>query len=98
MLLVLDGTGSDGYVGHDIVQIGHVFRIEHFIGCGEACLGKYTHVHLANRDEPLVHIRFLFRVRLMKHSLVALAGGTRLVGVNTRNDNEAVRGLLLYLN
>ena len=98
MLLVLYGPGSDGHVGHDIIQISHVLRIEHFIGGGEACLGKYTHVHLANGDESLMHIRFFLRVRLMKHSLVSLAGGTRFVGVDTRNDDETVRGLLLNLD
>ena len=98
MLLILYGTGSNGHVGHDIVQISHVLRIELFIGGGEACLGKYAHVHLADSDESLVHIRFFLRVRLMKHSFVSLAGGTRLVGVDTRDDDETVLGLFLHLN
>ena len=41
------------------------------------------------------HARALLRVWLMKHALVALTGGSGLVGVNARNNQQFVLGCFL---
>ena len=50
-------------------------------------------MQLADGHDALVHIRLCVRVRLVKHTFVALAGGTGLVGINTGNDHDLVADL-----
>ena len=52
---------------------------------------------LTDCNKSLIHIRLLLRIRLMKHSLVAAAGGTRFVRVYTRYDHKFILYLLIDL-
>ena len=69
--------------------------IEHFIGSAEAGFGQRTDVHMAHRDQTVQEILFFFRVGLMNNTLVAVAGGTGLIGVNSRNQDQAVGYLVV---
>lgn len=74
-----------------------IFRVEHFVCAGKTCLLDSVLVELSNLDDTLEHIGFLFRVRLMKHTLVALACCARLACVNSRNDENFVLNFFLNL-
>ena len=97
VLLVFYRTSTNGNIGQQVRQIPMIFRIQHFICTSQAshfyCLG----VHLPNGNDTLQHIFFLFRVWLMHHALIAFSGGSRLVGVNSRNQNQLVLDLFLHL-
>ena len=54
-------------------------------------------MELTDRNKSLIHIRLLLRIRLMKHSLVAAAGGTRFIRVYTRDDHKFILYLLIDL-
>ena len=94
--LILHGPCSYGDIRHNIGKIVQIFRIEHLICGGKSCFPQNTHVHMANRQNSLKHIRLFFRIRLMNHAHVALAGSPRLIGVNSGYNNQAV--LCLFLN
>ena len=53
---------------------------------------------MADGVQALCHTWPLLRVRLMEHALVAVTGGTWLVGVDTRYDNKAVFGFFLDID
>ena len=74
-----------------------VLGVEHLICAGEAGLLERFKMQLAYGDKPLEHIGRAVRVGLMKHSLVAVAGSPRLVGVNSGDDEDLVLDLLLHL-
>ena len=59
MLLVLDGTRAYGDVGQQVVEVLMIFRIEHFLRAGKACLVQGAHVELADGDDTLEQIRFI---------------------------------------
>ena len=95
MLLILYAAGADCHIGQNIGYIAPVFGIEHFIGSAEAGFGQRTDVHMAHRDQTVQEILFFFRVGLMNNTLVAVAGGTGLIGVNSRNQDQAVGYLVV---
>ena len=74
-----------------------VLRIEHLIGTGQTGLFNGTCVQLTNGDQTLQHILFLFRIRLVYHTLIALTRGAGLVGVDTGNENQLICHLFLHL-
>ena len=96
--LVFHGAGAHGHVGHQIRKIAHVFRVEHLIRGGEARLPHHPHVHVADCQNTLEHVRFLLRVRLMDHTHVALAGGPGFIGVNSGNNDQTVFCFFLNLD
>ena len=96
--LVFHRAGTHGNIGHNVRKVTQVFGIEHLVRSGKAGFLQYAHVHMADGQNSLQHIRLLFRVRLVDHSHVALAGGAGLVGVHARNDHQAVLRLLLHLD
>ena len=55
-------------------------------------------MQMADGVKAFSHAWTLLRVRLMEHALVAVTGGTRFVGVDTRYDNQAVFGLFLNVD
>ena len=98
MLLILYGTGTDCHIRKQICQIPPVFRIEHLICCGKSGLLNVADVKFTDGNETFQKVRCCFRVRLMNHSLVSFTGRSRLVGVDTRNDDTFVFDLLLNRN
>ena len=50
---------------------------------------------MAHRDQTVQEILFFFGVGLMNNTLVAVAGGTGLIGVNSRNQDQAVGYLVV---
>ena len=96
MLLVLNGAGTDCNVGKNIGNIPPVFGIEHFVCSGQSGFFYGTDVHLTHGNQSGEKVRFLFRVRLMDNALVALAGSSGLVGVNSGNQNQLVLYLFVY--
>ena len=97
MLLVLNRTRTDRDIGKYIGKVAVIFRIQHLIGCRESIILDHAHMKLTNRYKSFVHIRLLLWIRLMKHSLVSAACGTRLICVYTRYDNQLILNLLIYL-
>ena len=97
MLLVLNGTCADGNIRQQVRQITVVFRIEHLVCAGQTSLLNCTGMQLTNGDQTLEHILFLFRIRLVYHALIAFAGGAGLVGVDTRDQDQLICYLFLYL-
>ena len=53
-------------------------------------------MQLPDGDEALEHIRLILRVRLVQHPLVALAGGTGLVGIAAGDNENLIFHLLLH--
>ena len=53
---------------------------------------------MADGVKTLSHARTLLRIRLMEHALVAVTGGTRFVGVDTRYNDKTVFGLFLNID
>ena len=86
VLLVLHGAGADGDIGKKIFYIGKVLRVQHLVSCGHAGLLDGTDVHMAQGDDACQRVRLLLRIRLMHDTLVAVAGGTGLVGVDPGDD------------
>ena len=95
VLLILYAAGADCHIGQNIGYIAPVFGIEHFIGSAEAGFGQRADVHMAHRDQTVQEILFFFGVGLMNNTLVAVAGGTGLIGVNSRNQDQAVGYLVV---
>ena len=96
MLLILHRAGTHGHIGQDIVQILIILGIQHLIGTGEAGLLHHPHMQLPDGDEALEHIRLMLRVRLVQHTLVALAGGAGLIGIAAGDDENFILHLLLH--
>ncbi len=71
-----------------------VFRVEHFLGAGEAGLADDMGVHFTDADDARQHVLGFLRIRLMEHSLVAQTDGAGLVRVDTGNDEDLVLDLV----
>ena len=97
MLLILYRTCTDCNIRENIRDIWPVLRIKHLVCCKQMCLGNRTQMHFTHCDDTIVKIRFLLRIRLMNNSFVALSCCTWLVGIDTRDDQDLIRYLILYL-
>ena len=95
VLLILYRTRADSDVCEHIVEVLVCLGIEHLIRAGKAGLAERSHVQLADGDDTLEQVGLCARVGLMKNSLVAVAGRTRLVGVDTGDDVDTVDDLVL---
>ena len=98
VLLVLDRSGADRDIAEDVIEIAVVLGIEHLIRAGEAGLLQGADMHGADRDDALEHIGLLFGIGLMEHAFVARARGTRLIGIDARDDEDLVLHLVLHLS
>ena len=96
MLLVLYGTGSDGYVGKDVRNVPPIFRVEHFVRRSQTRLNHGTDMHFPHGDQAGQKIRFFFGVRLMHDPLIAFSGGPGLVGIDSGNQNQLVLYFIVY--
>ena len=94
VLLIFHRAGANGLIGQDVVQIAAVFGVQHFVGGGEPRFRNGPQVHFPNGDNAAQQVGSLVRFRLVQHSLIALAGGAGLVGVNAGNQNQPVGDLL----
>ena len=54
-------------------------------------------MEITNGYNTLVHIGLCFGIGLMEHSLVALPCGSRLVRIDTRDDDDLILNLFFYL-
>ena len=97
MLLIFYGTCTYCFIGKDIIQVAAVFRVKHFISRRESCFLHNSHMHLTDRNNSGKKVRSFIRVWLVKHSLVAVTGSTRFIGVNPWNDQNFVFDLFLDL-
>ena len=52
-------------------------------------------MHFTHGNQTFDHVRRFFRIRLGGDTLIALAGSTRLICINTRNDDQTVGNILL---
>ena len=95
VLLILYRTRADSDVCEHIVEVLMCLGIEHLIRAGKAGLAERSHVQLADGDDTLEQVGLCARVGLMKNSLVAVAGRTGLVGVDTGDDVDTVDDLVL---
>lgn len=95
VLLILNGTRAYCDIAEYIGQIAVVLGIQHFISAHKTGLLNGACVQLAHVDKTLKHVLALGGVWLVDHSLVALAGGSGLVGVDSRDNNDLVLDLLL---
>ena len=73
-----------------------VLGIQHLVRTGETRLIESLEVELAYCYESLEHISVGVRIRLVQHALIAIPGGTRLVGVYSRHNHYLVSHLLLH--
>ena len=97
MLLVLNGARANRNVRKYVGEIAVIFRVQHFVSGCKSIILDHAHMELTDCNKSLIHIRLLLRIRLMKHSLVAAAGGTRFVRVYTRYDHKLILYLLINL-
>jgi len=97
VLLILYGTCAYCNIGKDIGKISVVLGVEHFICTHKTCFGKSLCVELSDRDKALKHILTLGGVWLMYHSLIALTGGSGLIGINSGDNKYLVLYLILNL-
>ncbi len=98
MVLVFHGTGADCHVGEQVSQIPPVFRIEHLVRRGQAGLFDVSDMQFPNGDQAFQQIRRGLRIGLMHHAFIALSGRTRLVGIDSGDDDTFVPDLLLKRN
>ena len=96
VLLILHRPCADRYISKQIRKITVIFRIQHLLGAGKACLRRDAGVHLTDRDDPCQHVFRLLRIRLVQHSFVSDAFCARLVRIDPRNDEDFVFHLLLH--
>ena len=73
-----------------------IFRIQHLIGAAEAGFGECADVQLPDGNHALEHVRQLIRVRLVKHALIAVAGGAGLVCIDAGNDQNFILHAFLH--
>ena len=95
MLLVLHRTGTHGHVREHVVQEAVMLRVEHLVRAGETGLVDGAHVQFADGNQAPEHVGLGLGIRLVQHTLVAGAGGARLVGIDARHDQDLVRHPLL---
>ena len=72
-----------------------IFGIEHLVGAGKAVIAQSGGMHIANCENSLKHIGFFVGVGLMEHSLISLTGSSRLVGINSRDNDNFILNLIL---
>ena len=96
VLLVLNRTCSNRNVGKKVRKVTVILGVQHFVSAGEIVVAQSCHMKLTDGNDALVHIRLFLGIGLMQHSLVALTRGSRLVRVNTGDDNDLICYLLLH--
>ena len=96
VLLVLHAPRADGNIGKQIGQVAVVVRIQHLVRAGQSVIPQGAHVQLPDGYDAAQHIRMSVRIRLVEHSLVAVAGRARLVGVDARYDEDLVLHLVRH--
>ena len=97
MILIFRGTSTYSNIGHNIRQIWQIIWIQHFVCCREACFLQHLHMKMTNSNNALQQIWLFLWIWLMHHPHIALASGSRLISVDTRNDNQLVLGFFLYV-
>ena len=95
MGLVLHRAGAHGHVGQEVGEVAVVLGVEHLVGAGEIVVPQGGQVQVADGHDALVHIGLGVGIGLVEHTLVALARGTGLVGVDAGDDDDLIRHLLL---
>ena len=95
VLLILHRTCAYRHIGQQIRQIAVILRIKHLFRAGKSCLTDHTCMHLTDRDDTGKHIFLAFRIRLVKHPLITETGCTRLVGIDSWDDEDLVLDLLV---
>ena len=96
VLLVFHGPCAHCHIGQHIRQIPMILRIQHFIRAGKARFLQHMYMQPANGHQPSQHVGAGVGIALMKHALVADAGGAGLIGINPWDDHNLV--LHLFLN
>ena len=94
MLLVLNRARTHGDIAQQVDEVLVVRRVEHLIGGKEAGLLDDTQVHVADGLNAFEQVIGRLGVGVVQQALVAGALGARLVGVNTRDDDELVLDVL----
>lgn len=94
MLLVFDRACTHGNVAQQVDEVLVVGRIEHLVGGEEARFLNNTQMHMADGLDALEQVVGSLGVGVVQKALVAGALGTRLIGVDARNDDELVLDLL----
>ena len=97
MFLVLHRAGTHGDIGQQVDQVLIVRGVEHLIGGEEAGLLDHAQVHAADGLDTLEQVVAGLRVGIVQQALVAGALGARLVGVDARDDEQALADALLQL-
>ena len=95
MLLILNRTCTDGYIGEQIIDVIPVFRVKHLICCRQTGFFDSAQMQFTNSDQSCNHIRFCLRIRLCGNSFVSFTGSTWFVCIDTWNDDQFVFGLLI---
>ena len=95
MLLVFNRTGTHRNIGKQVGKITVIVRVQHFVRTGKAVITQSRHMKLSYGYNTLKHIGDFIRVGLVKHTLVAVTCGSRLIGVYAGNDKYFILHLIL---
>ena len=95
MLLVLNGSRTDGNIGEQVFDIAPVLRIEHLVCSCEMRCFRSMQVEFSHGNQAFHHIRSLQGIGLGSDSLVAITIGSRLVGIDTGDNDYSVLHPLL---
>ena len=95
VLLVLNGARADCVVADKIINKIQVFRVQHFVGCRQACFCDDAVVQAAHSSDSLDQVALSGRILFMQQAFVAIAGRTRFVCVDTGNHEHFVFDLFL---
>ena len=93
MLLVLDRACAHGDVAQQVNEVLVVGGIEHLVGGEETRLLDDAQMHVADGLDALEQIVGSLGIGVVQQALVTGALGARLVGVDTRDDDELVLDL-----
>ena len=96
MLLIFHRAGTDRHITHHIGKIGEIIRIQHFIRCTKTGFFQNSPVQIPNRIDSFCKVRILLRIRLMQHSFIAFSCRPRLIGIDSRNDENLIRDILFH--
>ena len=94
VLLVLDRACAHGNIAQQVNEVLVVGRVEHLVGGEEARFLNNAQVHMADGLDALEQVVGSLGVGVVQKTLVTGALGTRLIGVDARNDDELVLDLL----
>ena len=83
VFLVFNGTRTDGNVCEQVVEVTVVIGVKHFIRTAEAGFTECAHMEFTDCDNTLDQVGLAVGIGLMEHTLVAVARGTGLTGINT---------------